>query len=110
MCRCPTTFLQPMMAVTADCRQRSGCVVPSGNVMRFLIAVSGPIAVGKSAVIGELAQRFKTLRISTRELIQARRPVPSERGPLQAAGEALDRETDGKWVAEDVAARTGGLD
>jgi adenylosuccinate synthase len=78
--------------------------------MGVVIAVSGPIAVGKSAVIGELAQRFKILRISTRELIQCRRQVPSEREPLQVAGEALDHETDGKWVAEDVAARTRGLD
>src|SRR5262245_13718025 len=72
--------------------------------MRLVIPVSGPIAVGKSAFIRELVRHFSSVRISTRELIQSLRPVPSERGPLQLAGEALDRETDGKWVADALAA------
>lgn len=74
--------------------------------MRYIIAVSGPIAVGKSAVISEIEKRFSAVRISTRTLIQSLRTVPSERGPLQEAGEALDRETDGKWVADALARRT----
>ena len=73
--------------------------------MRLIIAVSGPIAVGKSVFIGELMQRFGAVRISTRELIQSLRSVPSERGPLQEAGEDLDRTTDGKWVADALATR-----
>jgi adenylosuccinate synthase len=78
--------------------------------MRFVIAISGPIAVGKSAFIQEFEKRFRVERISTRLLIQARRPVPTERQALQEAGEALDRETDGKWVADDVATRAAKLD
>lgn len=71
--------------------------------MKMIIAVSGPIAVGKSVFIGELVQQFNATRISTRELIQSLRDVPTERGPLQEAGESLDRETDGKWVSEGLA-------
>jgi adenylosuccinate synthase len=68
--------------------------------MRLVIAVSGPIAVGKSVFIGELVQRFSAVL----------RTVPSERGPLQEAGEALDRATDGKWVADALSTRAATLD
>jgi adenylosuccinate synthase len=68
--------------------------------MRCIIALSGPIAVGKSAVIDELKERYGAVRVSTRELIQRLKPgVPSEREPLQEAGDELDRATDGAWVA-----------
>ena len=73
--------------------------------MRYVIAVSGPIAVGKSAFISELEERFSAFRITTRALIQSQRDVPSERRLLQEAGESLDRETGGKWVADALAAR-----
>ena len=66
-----------------------------------IIAVSGPIAVGKSTLIDELVKLVGASRISTRHLIQSLRPgVPNERGPLQVAGDELDRMTDGKWVAQ----------
>jgi adenylosuccinate synthase len=78
--------------------------------MRLAIAISGPIAVGKSAFIAQLMKRFKGVRISTRELILMLRSVPSERGPLQQAGDSLDRETDGKWVAEALSARAKAID
>lgn len=74
--------------------------------MYLVVVMSGPIAVGKSSVISELVHRCEGVRVSTRSIIQALRPVPSERGPLQAAGEELDRETGGRWVADALAART----
>ncbi len=77
--------------------------------MRHVIIVSGPIAVGKSAFIGELVRRFGAVRISTRELIQSLRSVQSERRALQEAGDELDRATDGKWVADALAARASTL-
>jgi adenylosuccinate synthase len=76
-----------------------------GGNMRLIIAVSGPIAVGKSVFIGELVRQFNATRVSTRELIQSLRDVPTERGPLQEAGESLDQETDGKWVSDGLAMR-----
>lgn len=78
--------------------------------MRFLVAVSGPIAVGKSAVISDLESRFRIARISTRELIHSIREVPNQRGALQEAGESLDRETDGKWVAASLDDRVRNMD
>jgi adenylosuccinate synthase len=78
--------------------------------MRLIIAVSGPIAVGKSAFIAEFLNCVKGIRVSTRELILALRSVPSERGPLQEAGDSLDLETDGKWVADALADRANALD
>lgn len=71
--------------------------------MRLIVALSGPIAVGKSVFIAEFLKRIKGVRISTRELILSLRDVKSERGVLQAAGESLDHETDGKWVADALA-------
>jgi adenylosuccinate synthase len=78
--------------------------------MRLVIAMSGPIAVGKSAFIAEFLKRIKGVRVSTRELILSLRNVPSERGPLQEAGDSLDRETNGKWVADALAARAKTID
>lgn len=72
--------------------------------MRRIIVFSGPIAVGKSTVIEHLCHLVGGVRISTRELIQKLKPnVPSSRSELQAAGEALDSETHGKWVANSIA-------
>jgi adenylosuccinate synthase len=66
--------------------------------------------VGKSAVINRLVNQFGAHRISTRELIQLRRPeIPTERAALQAAGEELDRESDGSWVAESLPDRARAL-
>ena len=71
--------------------------------MRMLIAISGPVAVGKSAVIESLLARTNGRKISTRELIQLLRPqVGNDRGQLQAAGDELDSSTDGRWVAEAI--------
>jgi adenylosuccinate synthase len=70
--------------------------------MRFLIAISGPVAVGKSAVLKEFEARFGAVRVSTRPIILARKGCPNERAALQAAGDALDNETGGAWVAEGV--------
>lgn len=78
--------------------------------MRLVVTMSGPIAVGKSAVIAEFLKRIKAVRVSTRELILSLRNVPSGRGPLQEAGDSLDRETNGKWVADALAARVRTID
>ncbi|MEH2564295.1 adenylosuccinate synthetase [Bradyrhizobium sp. AZCC 2289] len=67
--------------------------------MKYLIAVSGPVASGKSALAGELLKRFKTHRISTRQLL-ADTGAPNERNALIEAGKRLDRDTDGTWVRD----------
>jgi adenylosuccinate synthase len=71
--------------------------------MRHLIVLSGPIGVGKTALAKFLAERFHSSRLSTRQLL-IDKGIPDERGALQDAGEQLDRETDGAWVAEGVRA------
>lgn len=69
--------------------------------MRLVIAVSGPVAVGKSQFIEQLQARLGAKRVSTRTLIQKLMPhVPSEREALQEAGDELDRTTEGRWVAD----------
>jgi adenylosuccinate synthase len=61
--------------------------------------------VGKSSFLQAFMTRFGGERLSTRELILARKQVSNERGALQQAGDQLDAETNGKWVADGVAAK-----
>jgi adenylosuccinate synthase len=70
--------------------------------MRYIIVISGPVGVGKSELAKALIARFGAARISTRELLIDRTGTPNERKPLQEAGERLDQETDGAWVAQGI--------
>jgi adenylosuccinate synthase len=67
--------------------------------VKRLIAISGPVASGKSVVAEELLKRFKAHRISTRQLL-IDAGTENERTALIEAGNRLDRETDGTWVLE----------
>lgn len=68
----------------------------------IVVALSGAVASGKSTVARAILEHVGGERLSTRELIIARTNVPSEREPLQRAGDDLDRDTDFAWVADDV--------
>jgi len=68
--------------------------------LKKIIALSGPIAVGKTAFSDELMRRYPCEKVSTRKYILKVKQVPNERKPLQEAGAELDRETGGAWVAE----------
>lgn len=67
--------------------------------MKYLVAISGPVASGKSVLANEILKRFKAFRISTRQLL-IDTGAPNQRQPLIEAGERLDRETDGIWVRD----------
>jgi adenylosuccinate synthase len=69
----------------------------------YVIAISGPVAVGKSTLANQFIERFRTYRISTRQLLLDK-GVKDERGALVDAGNNLDRETDGVWVRDGVLA------
>jgi adenylosuccinate synthase len=69
-----------------------------------IVVLTGPIGGGKTTLGDALAERFAFLMVKTRELIVAARPrVAVERQALQRAGDALDRETGGAWVADQLA-------
>ncbi|MDP4360843.1 hypothetical protein QR510_29885, partial [Escherichia coli] len=70
--------------------------------MRYIIAISGPVAVGKSALADELLRRFSSHRISTRTLLLDE-GCPNERDALIEAGKRLDVDTDGRWVRDGIA-------
>lgn len=72
--------------------------------MRRVLAVSGPIASGKSGFNSALCARFPVRHVSTRDLIRTKCKASNERGDLQAAGAELDKATDGRWVADEIAA------
>jgi adenylosuccinate synthase len=68
---------------------------------RRIIALSGPIASGKTALGDTLIERYGFRRFKTRELLKRLLPSTAvERAALQQAGEALDRKTNGRWIAD----------
>jgi adenylosuccinate synthase len=67
--------------------------------MKYLIAISGPVASGKSVLANKMLKRFESYRISTRQLLLDS-GTPNERNALIEAGKRLDRETDGIWVRD----------
>ena len=67
--------------------------------MKYLVAISGPVASGKSVLAEETLKRFKSYRISTRQLL-IDSGAPNERNALIEAGNRLDEATDCSWVLE----------
>lgn len=77
--------------------------------MRRIVVLSGPVSSGKTSLGDLLVDNHDFRRIKTRALIAEFRDVAAERGPLQGAGDDLDRETGGRWVADALAAQTASL-
>ncbi len=69
---------------------------------RRIILLSGHIASGKSTLAIRLVERYKMLLFKTQRLIVTTTGAELERAALQAAGEALDRDTNGRWVCDAV--------
>ncbi len=70
------------------------------------MVLSGPIACGKSSLAERLVAQFGFLLVKTHELIRTASPgVPAERAALQKAGEGLDKQTKGQWVADALVRR-----
>jgi adenylosuccinate synthase len=76
---------------------------------RTIVLLSGEIAAGKTTLCDALNNRFSFHVFKTRELIQTRVEVSLERLALQKAGEALDRKTQGAWVADALGRKVGDL-
>ncbi|QOZ32102.1 adenylosuccinate synthetase [Bradyrhizobium sp. CCBAU 53421] len=70
--------------------------------MKYVIAVSGPVAVGKTALTKEIEHRFATHRISTRQFLLAE-GASDDRASLIEKGKELDQLTDGTWVRDKCA-------
>lgn len=70
--------------------------------MKYVIAVSGPVAVGKTALTKEIEGRFATHRISTRQFLLAE-GASDDRTALIQKGKDLDQQTDGAWVRDKCA-------
>jgi adenylosuccinate synthase len=69
--------------------------------MRLLLVLSGGVGSGKSTLASALRDLLRARVVNTRDLILAVMPdVEPTRGALQKAGDALDAETGGAWVAD----------
>jgi len=74
------------------------------------VAISGPVCAGKSSLAAGLRSAMGARILTTRLLIAdhlGRNPDELTRGELQRAGEELDEERGGAWVAERVAGLAG---
>ena len=70
-----------------------------------VVLLSGRVASGKSELGKRLVEDHAFFPIKTRELIQKHYPkVKTERRALQRAGDRLDRETSGEWIARNRSA------
>ncbi|MER9031005.1 AAA family ATPase [Mesorhizobium sp. LNJC405B00] len=70
-----------------------------------IVLLSGRIGAGKTRLAARLVDRHAATLVKTRELILRTLPRTSDkRQELQRAGERLDRQTDGRWLAEALAA------
>lgn len=68
-----------------------------------IVALSGPICAGKSTLADLMVTRLSALRLKTNELIRQLNPKAREsRAVFQRTGDKLDKETEGRWVAEGV--------
>jgi len=71
--------------------------------MHNVIVLSGPVSVGKTEVATFVENRYGAIRLGTGELIRVSLPRNADRAAQQAAGDALDVETGGLWVASALA-------
>lgn len=68
-----------------------------------IVVISGAVAAGKSALAQALCERFGGRRYSTRQMLIDRVGESlTGRAELQAAGEALDVETGGSWIRDEL--------
>ncbi|MBD3779230.1 MAG: adenylosuccinate synthetase [Micrococcales bacterium] len=76
--------------------------------MTTVVALSGPIASGKTTVARQLAERWDGELVSTRLELARLAKISGvdlqDRAEFQAFGDKLDRETGGEWVARAVEA------
>jgi adenylate kinase family enzyme len=75
-----------------------------------LIAFSGPVCAGKTTLAVGIAAACGATILTTRQLIArhlSRRPEEMRRSELQEAGDQLDRQLGGAWVANEIATLRG---
>lgn len=73
-----------------------------------IVLLSGPLAVGKTAVAEALRDRGGLKKISSSGYLRrlaAERSLPDTRENLQQLGDLLDQQTDYVWLVDDVAVR-----
>jgi hypothetical protein len=78
-----------------------------GSDMPLLLLLSGPVAVGKSSIAHELVERhgFQIIRSGAYLAeVAAREGRQGSREALQQLGDALDQQTDYRWLIDDVTA------
>jgi len=73
--------------------------------MKRLLLLSGPIAVGKSAVAKQLIEQHQFQKISSGQYLMEQaqeRGSGTSRADLQLLGDTLDTETDYRWLIDEI--------
>lgn len=89
--------------------------VPLAARQPRIVVLSGPVGAGKSTLASALADSYDAVHLRTLDILRGhaqRRgtPLSSDRRALQDYGDQLDRETGGRWVAEQVSAVVADLE
>ncbi|SEH40038.1 AAA family ATPase [Tardiphaga sp. OK245] len=74
--------------------------------MKRLLLLSGPIAVGKSAVAKQLVQEHKFEKMGSGQYLTAlanKQGTGTSRADLQLLGDRLDEQTDYRWLVDEIA-------
>jgi adenylosuccinate synthase len=70
---------------------------------KIIVLLSGSVASGKSTLATLLEEHFGFEIVKTWQLLKTVKPeVSQDRESLQALGEELDRQTQGRWVVEEL--------
>lgn len=68
-----------------------------------IVVISGQIASGKSELARQLSSRYPSALLKTKDLILKHFPkIAVERSAMQRAGDRLDRDTRGQWIATEL--------
>jgi adenylosuccinate synthase len=80
-------------------------------VSRVVVVLSGPVSAGKTTLATRLHDRFGAVHLKTSVLLEelAQGRIALERGAMQRFGARLDKQTGGRWVAEDFVPRITGM-
>lgn len=76
-----------------------------------IVALSGPICSGKSTLAKLLVEKNGAIKVKTNEILRDLKPnAKASRFGLQKLGDQLDKQTNGKWVADGVLRKLGPID
>jgi dephospho-CoA kinase len=83
-----------------SCDNSAGLEILMSGIDHFIIALSGPVSVGKSTLCAAIVEHYGFAWLKTREVVRLMTGAAMERQALQEAGAHLEEQTRGRWLSE----------